>query len=408
MQLNQQQSKLLIDLTNFMADDKSSIPFVLSGQAGVGKTTCIVTFAKLLLTVNPGLKICLAGPTNKSVKVLKDSTKMDCDYKTIYSILGLRMMANGEFKELKDGGQCRIGDYDLVVVDEGSLLNTYILDYAEKKTKLSHTKIIYIGDKEQLPPVGELVSPIWTRYKINYELTEVMRHQNSILTFVQSIRANPSPVFESTGSEVKIVRDDVFMKAIAMYAGKGLFHNGKAKAIAWRNITVEWLNDFIRKNFAKTNSDQKFVEGDRIVIKEPIVEGDVTLAATDDEGDILSVNIANHKKYPNLLAWHLTVQLDSGEVISVYTIHEKSESMFEKLKEDLKTKKMWKEFWKLVEAFHNISYAYALTAHRSQGSTFEYVFVDAGDILLNYNVQERTKCLYVASSRASKQLVVLP
>ncbi|MCL5460309.1 hypothetical protein M3M33_16855, partial [Loigolactobacillus coryniformis] len=33
--------------------------------------------------------------------------------------------------------------------------------------------------------------------------------------------------------------------------------------------------------------------------------------------------------------------------------------------------KLWKKFWELKELFHDIRYAYAITAHRSQGSTYE-------------------------------------
>ena len=61
--------------------------------------------------------------------------------------------------------------------------------------------------------------------------------------------------------------------------------------------------------------------------------------------------------------------------------------------------KLWKKFWALKELFHEIKYAYAITAHRSQGSTYEQVFVDYQDILYNRNRKEAFQCLYVACSR---------
>ena len=76
--------------------------------------------------------------------------------------------------------------------------------------------------------------------------------------------------------------------------------------------------------------------------------------------------------------------------------------------DEFKNTKKWHLFWKLKDAFNDIAYGYALTAHRSQGSTFERVFVDAGDIQLNRKSSERSKCLYVACSRASKELYIFP
>ena len=407
--LNNDQVGLIRDLVDFWNDDSRKY-YVLSGQAGVGKTTCMRYFKEMVKKLNPSVKICMAAPTNKAVSVLMDSVgDPSLTYKTIYSILGLRMMANGEFKELTDSGQDKIGSFDLVLCDEGSMINTSLIDYLMKKTALADTKVVLIGDKEQLPPVGEEVSPIWTRFPIEYELTEVMRHQNSILDFVQSIRANPDPVFESPGEQVFMDDEDTFMEQLIKHAKEGSFHEGRAKAVAWRNVTVDFLNQVIRDNNASTKSDDKFVVGDRVVFKEPLIVGERTLASTDEEGIVVGVNVVNHNKYMMLKAWSVDVQLNwSNEVVKTYMIHASSERHLQKMLDDFKEKKLWKQFWALKEAFHNISYAYALTSHRSQGSTFEHVFVDAGDIMLNRNVDERTKCMYVACSRASKELRVFP
>ena len=210
MKLNNDQTTLILELSKFWNDPNRQY-FVLSGQAGVGKTTCMRFFKDHLKGVEPGINICMSAPTNKATAVLSDSVSdPDLTYKTIYSILGLRMQANGEFKELTDSGEERISDFDLVIVDEASMINTNLIEYIKKKNHLSDTKIVFIGDREQLPPVGETVSPIWTMFKIDYELTEVMRHQNSILEFVQHIRGNPKPKFVSPGDQVIIATEDEF------------------------------------------------------------------------------------------------------------------------------------------------------------------------------------------------------
>ena len=233
-----------------------------------------------------------------------------------------------------------------------------------------------------------------------------MRHQNAILTFVQQIRGNPDPEFVSPGKPVFMDQsEDTFVAKIEYLAEKGKFHDGTAKAVAWRNVTVDTLNHVIRNAYPATQSNDTFVVGDRIVVKEPIVVADATVAATDEEGNVEAVSTTQHTLYPVLKAWRTFIRLDSDQsLVTAYTIHEDSKEMMNSMLDDLKNKKQWRSFWKLKEAFHEISYAYALTAHRSQGSTFEHVFVDAGDVMLNRNEEERAKCLYVACSRASKSL----
>lgn len=410
MKLNTDQTRLLKAMHEWWLDDSRKF-FVLSGQAGVGKTTCMKFFKKLLLSQNPDLKICMSAPTNKAVSVLVDSVddKNNVVFKTTYSILGLRMQANGEVKELTDSGEDKITDFDLVLVDEGSMNSTVLLDYIIKKTALSDTKVVFIGDKEQLPPVGELISPIWTKFDVDYELTEVMRHQNSILDFVQSIRANPQPDFVSPGEQVFIDSEDSFVNGIVDLAVKGDFHKGTAKAIAWRNVTVDFLNNLIRSNNPLTNSPDKFVPGDRIVFREPLSNGERFIASTDEEGVVETVQITQHNVYPMLKAWKVGIRMDwTGLLVYAYVIHQSSERNLQQLLDEYKQAKRWDLFWKLKEAFQNIAYSYALTAHRSQGSTFEKVYVDAGDIMMNRNVPERTKCLYVGCSRASKELHIFP
>jgi ATP-dependent exoDNAse (exonuclease V) alpha subunit len=65
---------------------------------------------------------------------------------------------------------------------------------------------------------------------------------------------------------------------------------------------------------------------------------------------------------------------------------------------------LWKKFWAFKESFHSARHAYAITAHRAQGSTYQIAFVDYRDILLNRNRQEAARCLYVATSRPKKEL----
>lgn len=408
IKLNSDQQQLLTKLKAFVANSKQHT-FLLSGQAGVGKTTCVKFFVRELLSRDPLAKICIGAPTNHATTVIKDAVNIEgVTYKTIYSLLGLRMTANGAVKELTDSGSDNVKNYDMVIVDEGSMINTILIEHIRQKITKSKTKLVIIGDKEQLPPVNEESSPIWTEFPVDYELTEVMRHQNSILDFVQQIRGNSAPSFVSTGDNVIIASGEQFMDEILKSAIAGEFHKGAAKALAWRNITVDALNQYIRDNNPLTASPDKFVAGDRIIVKEPILLGEQVVASIDDEGVVLTVQKVPHKKHPLLKVWQLSIKLENGFIINATLIHEESADKLQNMLDELKASTKWRKFWKLKEDFHSVSYAYALTVHKSQGSTFKKVFLAAGDVMKNRQVPERTQCLYVGASRASEELWVCP
>jgi ATP-dependent exoDNAse (exonuclease V) alpha subunit len=75
---------------------------------------------------------------------------------------------------------------------------------------------------------------------------------------------------------------------------------------------------------------------------------------------------------------------------------------------DKKINRLYKEWQTNVsEKFAQLNYGYSITVHKSQGSTFNNVFIDISDILENNNIEETSKCLYTAITRCSDMLVLL-
>ena len=73
-----------------------------------------------------------------------------------------------------------------------------------------------------------------------------------------------------------------------------------------------------------------------------------------------------------------------------------------------KINRIWKD-WQtnVMDRFAQLNYGYAITVHKSQGSTFKNVFIDIMDIFENRNQKERLKCLYTAITRSSNSLELL-
>lgn len=71
-------------------------------------------------------------------------------------------------------------------------------------------------------------------------------------------------------------------------------------------------------------------------------------------------------------------------------------------------RKLWKEFNnKFIDSFAKVNMSYAMTTHKSQGSTFHNVFVDMLDILKNYSKVDANRCLYTAASRTANELHII-
>ena len=157
-----------------------------------------------------------------------------------------------------------------------------------------------------------------------------------------------------------------------------------------------------------------------MVTGSPLYEGNEPILSTDEEcivtniqeGSLMDEDTSN--EYKTLL---LTLEPMYASVSTVYAnvIHPDAVEALEADLDYLKRRALeggsnsrywWHRWHKLKDLFSQVRYCYCITVHRSQGSTFETVIVDAPDILKNGRSKERKQLLYVAMSRASKRLIV--
>lgn len=392
--------------------------FVLKGYAGTGKTTLMkqvcYDFKKSLAD------LVFTAPTNKAAKVIR---KMLCDYTvevtTIYSLLGIMMKQTGEQVVLNyPENPVDLSCYWIVFVDEAGMINKQLLNYM--LSNYPDVKFVFVGDPAQLPPVNEDISPVW-KLKTQHcaELTEVMRFDNQLLTLATSVRQR---IMESNYTPLNIKSDhdktegvwklmgSKFNHRIEMAARRGLFTRvDHTKVIAWRNKTVDSYNEMIR-NIIYDNPD-RFMVGDRIMVAEPITLDNHIIASIDEEGTITQVGYTTNYYYPQLKSYKLVMARDDGRPLDINVIHEDSEGDLQHLLNSLaneakRDRKLWYKFWQLRNTFHKVRYGYAITAHRSQGSTYKNVFVDQTDVMSNSNTSEALRCLYVAFTRPTKRLLI--
>ena len=67
--------------------------------------------------------------------------------------------------------------------------------------------------------------------------------------------------------------------------------------------------------------------------------------------------------------------------------------------------KDWVEYFRLKNEFADLRFAYASTVHKSQGSTFDTVYIDLGDLCICKDMEQLARMLNVAVIRATTSVV---
>lgn len=117
---------------------------IITGGPGTGKST--ITKAILAITEKLTTKILLAAPTGRAAKRMTEITGKKAS--TLHSLLEFDFKTGG-FKHNRDSPL----DCDLIIIDEASMIDTLLM-YSLLKALPTHTRVILVGDINQLPSVG--------------------------------------------------------------------------------------------------------------------------------------------------------------------------------------------------------------------------------------------------------------
>ena len=468
--LNTQQQAAHDQLVAYLTGEDTSRKFwLLKGYAGTGKTTTIGTVIKSVMEAKRGgylstPTIAISAPTHKAVQVLKRMRSFDGDvmYATIHSLLGLKEHidnATGKQSFQRDTASKYmppIDGVDILIVDEVSMLNNelfmHIIPYVNNGLKL-----VLMGDPVQIPPVNETDPVPFTsegvkKYNIGVmELTDIVRQaaHNPILLYATALREiyktgdirAVSAMYEGTGVDVMpFAFDEKLQGLLDKYFNCEDFRNDPdhAKVIAWTNATVNNINGRIRE-LIYGPMPRKIMVGEKLICDKPVMRSDTVILSANTEIEVLSYEILSktigftisggidHKYREETFRYYrCTVRYNWIDLMGelrvrqeiVDIIHEDSEQAFHKMQGLMKncilenTGKtlrgmMWKKFYANDKQFAWVKYNYAITAHKSQGSTYGIAIVLEWDINKNRKTEERNRIKYVAATRPSRLLHIV-
>ncbi|MGB3790203.1 MAG: AAA family ATPase [Phormidesmis sp.] len=418
IELSQQQWQSLQALEAFVHSSEKI--YLLTGYAGTGKTTLLQALITRLQQQRDSRPVALTALSNKATKVLQSmayrwGSEVDC--MTCCRLLGLKPVIDKEtggqkFEPDRDRKDLTT-EYDLVVVDECSMINAEMWDLLVNAVSrfTDRTQLLFVGDSAQLPPVGETESPCFENVLHRSDLTEVIRYGGAIGLLAEDVRTNlerptmPRAVSDrnDTNTEGIFTLPQPHWEKLMLRAFKSSAYEqnpDQVRVLAYTNNRVNYLNNKIR---AAIYGDQaaRFVSGERLVAKNACMGRDGILLQTSEECEVLAACLT---RFEGWLVWELEVETDEHQERKLRVLHEDEQQRFKEILSDYSEKKQWMAFWDYKELFHDLSYAYSLTVHKSQGSTFQDVFVDVPNLMLNRKVIERNQLYYVAFTRAAKRL----
>ena len=392
----------------------------IHGPAGSGKTTLIDA---VISEIPTHMTIGMTAPTHKAVKV---QHRMAClkgtdgraDFRTIHSALGLVMVKEEGDEVLKRDEWAEPKYYDVMFVDESGMLDEMLLAYI---IECPARKVIFIGDKYQISPVnseaGE-ISLVFTEVDKVSALTKVVRQAeaNPIRSLATSMRLAQDDLYSNVPSiDVNLLEDGSGINAIQRHEWvKQLLEIYKSedfkadpdycRAIAFTNYQVDYINEQIRKALHGQNVPEWLV-GEYIVAQE---QG----ADFKNSEEMRILEIEDHfDQETGIESWNIKMDsLSTHKIHRALVVKKNSELRFEdQLRahadrarmDKANSKSHWKRFWNIKNKYNSFKHIYAMTAHKSQGSTFKETFVYTPDFLKFGSTLEVKQLLYVATTRSS-------
>ena len=431
----------------FITDSDERCVMILRGSAGTGKTSLASVIVRTLLDLQ--YKISLLAPTGRAAKVfsLTSGQPAATIHRSIYrerTFAGL----DGKFNLNANLYRNR-----LFMIDEASMISLTSVnstfgsgclldDLIQFVYNERNCRMLLIGDKAQLPPVGEAESPalradVLAAYGLKvYEcdLNEVLRQsQDSGILYNATIirqmithdQATALPKIRFKGfADISIVPGDELIESLSTsYAEVGI---DETMVITRSNKRANIFNQGIRNMVL--GREEELTTGDMLMVvknkyKEKQAEG-LSFIANGDRAIVRRVRnvrelygfrfadvTLSFPDYDNTEE-DMIVILDTLTTEAPALTHEQNEQLFQQVLADyadvpLKSDRMKKiredDYYNALQ----VKFGYAITCHKAQGGQWVHIYLDQGYMTDEMLTPAYIHWLYTAFTRATEHLYLV-
>ncbi len=340
---------------------------VITGGPGTGKTTVIYGIYRALKKDNPKMKIKLLAPTGRASKRLSELTLEEAS--TIHRFLEWNKDSNTF--SLNEHNK---SDANIIIVDEFSMVNNSLFASLLRALK-PDTKIILVGDKDQLPSVGSgnLLFDIISSIDNVVYLKELYRQakESSIVKLAYAVNLDKKLETESDDELIIKEEGDILdsLKEIALNHVKDDYKEFQVLVPLYKgshginNINKVLQEVFNKKDILKNEkiiNDVIYREKDKVIQLVNMPDNNVF------NGDIGIIEKITDKE--------ILVDFDGNKV--KYT----------------------------SSTYNSFALAYAISIHKSQGSEFKTCIIP---LSTSYSIMLYRKLYYTAITRAKKKLYLI-
>ena len=388
--------------------------FIISGPGGVGKTHLMsylidqimpryYAACKLLDVPIEYDEVDMTATTNKAAEVLAVATQRPTS--TIHSYLGLKV--KDDFKTgqstLTETTNWRVRDRTILFIDEASMIDGQLLHYI--RSGMHKCKVIYVGDHCQLAPVMEAISPVYRDEKPFVQLLQPMRNNNqpALMNVCAQLRET---VETSIFNPIKIVPgvidllDDAQMQV--EIANHFMVQTLDTRILAYTNGRVMQYNDHIRdmRQLPTEYTVGEFlVNNSAIQMKQRMLTVEEEFTIIGQDKTVIDVPIEDGV---TMKVRGYTLESRIGETFENVLIpcdRPHFEALLRYYKSVGKARKSWHQYYALKNKYPDLRQRDAATVHKSQGSTYESVFIDLTNISTCHQPNAVARMLYVAFTR---------
>ena len=445
----QDQRNALHIFARFMTDRSENAAMILRGSAGTGKTSLAGAIVRAVNRLR--IKVSLLAPTGRAAKVFSLNAGLAAS--TIHRKIYREKAFNGA------DGQFQLNNNMfrdmLFMVDEASMISlsqsntTFgsgsLLDDLVQYVYSSEAncRLLLIGDKAQLPPVGEQESPalradVLKAYGLQvYEcdLNEVLRQSqhSGILRNATAIRemityntATQLPQIHLKGfADISIVQGNELIESLASsYSAVGM---DETMVITRSNKRANIFNQGIRNTIL--GREEELTTGDLVmVVKNKYLEKDrstdISFIANGDHAVVRRVRNIRELygfrfadvalEFPD----YNNTELDTVVVLDTLTTeapaltHEQNDKLFQSVMEDYADVPRKADRMKQLredEYFNamQIKFGYAVTCHKAQGGQWAHIYLDQGYMTNEMLTPDYIHWLYTAFTRATEHLYLV-